>query len=255
MRFMRTEVSFYFLRQERKRAKYIERALEARLTKLEKIQDISVPSCVTCELVDQPLAKAERLTECQINSNVRNVPELVLHTRSLESERVVLSVPCEDVSNKTMVKEDQIEQLMDSSLVKSLKSQTEVPLGAGRMEYDEEFRDLEAASISRDVRLPSWYEDEDLLKAREILDEFGYDDIFNRWDTHAYDDHLFELVSAWHHLRRKKRRDAEMERRMCLQQCACGEMVEAHKTWPGGHHERCGEPEADASAFFALFSN
>ena len=120
MRFMRTEVSFYFLRQERKRAKYIERALEARLTKLEKVEDISVLSFVTCELVDQPLAKAERLTECQINSNVRNVPELVLHTRSLESERVVLSVPCEDVSNKTMVKEDQIEQLMDSSLVKSL---------------------------------------------------------------------------------------------------------------------------------------
>ena len=120
MRFMRTEVSFYFLRQERKRAKYIERALEARLTKLEKVEDISVLSCVTCELVDQPLAKAERLTECQINSNVRNVPELVLHTRSLESERLVLSVPREDVSNKTMVTEDQIEKLMDSSLVKSL---------------------------------------------------------------------------------------------------------------------------------------
>ena len=34
---------------------------------------------------------------------MRNVPELVLHTRLLESERVVLSVPCEDVSNKTMV--------------------------------------------------------------------------------------------------------------------------------------------------------
>ena len=84
---MKAQVSFYHLRQERKRARLIERNLDKRLANLER-DTASIPeTCVTVEVQDIPAIESECRTSSQMDASLERV--IVLHALPISSETVV----------------------------------------------------------------------------------------------------------------------------------------------------------------------